>query len=440
MPLQWGARERLCDVKIALLGGGTVGSQVARLLAEGSDDFTARTGEPLELVAVAVRDLTKDRPGVPAELLTDDPASLVARGDIDVVVELIGGIEPARTLILSAMANGASVVSANKALLASHGAELAEAANSAGVDLLYEASVAGAIPLLRPLRESLAGDKVERVLGIVNGTTNYMLTKMDEEGASYDDVLAQAQRLGYAEADPSADVDGFDSAAKAAILATLAFHSRVTLEDVYCEGISAVTPNDIEVARRMGFVVKLLAVAERTEDGGGIIVRVHPAMVPRTHPLASVRDAFNAVFVEAQSAGQMMFYGRGAGGEPTASAVLGDVVAAARNRFIGSRAYGQAMYASLVPRDMAEARTRYAVSIEVDDRPGVLAAIAQVFADNGVSIQTVRQDGFDRGATLAVRTHIATERDLSATVEALRALDAVHSVGGVIRVEGESGS
>ena len=401
---------------------------------------TARTGEPLELVAVAVRDLTKDRPGVPAELLTDDPASLVARGDIDVVVELIGGIEPARTLILSAMANGASVVSANKALLASHGAELAEAANSAGVDLLYEASVAGAIPLLRPLRESLAGDKVERVLGIVNGTTNYMLTKMDEEGASYDDVLAQAQRLGYAEADPSADVDGFDSAAKAAILATLAFHSRVTLEDVYCEGISAVTPNDIEVARRMGFVVKLLAVAERTEDGGGIIVRVHPAMVPRTHPLASVRDAFNAVFVEAQSAGQMMFYGRGAGGEPTASAVLGDVVAAARNRFIGSRAYGQAMYASLVPRDMAEARTRYAVSIEVDDRPGVLAAIAQVFADNGVSIQTVRQDGFDRGATLAVRTHIATERDLSATVEALRALDAVHSVGGVIRVEGESGS
>jgi len=440
LPLQWGARERLCDVKIALLGGGTVGSQVARLLAEGSDDFTARTGEPLELVAVAVRDLTKDRPGVPAELLTDDPASLVARGDIDVVVELIGGIEPARTLILSAMANGASVVSANKALLASHGAELAEAANSAGVDLLYEASVAGAIPLLRPLRESLAGDKVERVLGIVNGTTNYMLTKMDEEGASYDDVLAQAQRLGYAEADPSADVDGFDSAAKAAILATLAFHSRVTLEDVYCEGISAVTPNDIEVARRMGFVVKLLAVAERTEDGGGIIVRVHPAMVPRTHPLASVRDAFNAVFVEAQSAGQMMFYGRGAGGEPTASAVLGDVVAAARNRFIGSRAYGQAMYASLVPRDMAEARTRYAVSIEVDDRPGVLAAIAQVFADNGVSIQTVRQDGFDRGATLAVRTHIATERDLSATVEALRALDAVHSVGGVIRVEGESGS
>ncbi|MEI6623344.1 MAG: homoserine dehydrogenase [Actinomycetes bacterium] len=427
-------------MKIALLGGGTVGSQVARLLAEGSDDFTARTGEPLELVAVAVRDLTKDRPGVPAELLTDDPASLVARGDIDVVVELIGGIEPARTLILSAMANGASVVSANKALLASHGAELAEAANSAGVDLLYEASVAGAIPLLRPLRESLAGDKVERVLGIVNGTTNYMLTKMDEEGASYDDVLAQAQRLGYAEADPSADVDGFDSAAKAAILATLAFHSRVTLEDVYCEGISAVTPNDIEVARRMGFVVKLLAVAERTEDGGGIIVRVHPAMVPRTHPLASVRDAFNAVFVEAQSAGQMMFYGRGAGGEPTASAVLGDVVAAARNRFIGSRAYGQAMYASLVPRDMAEARTRYAVSIEVDDRPGVLAAIAQVFADNGVSIQTVRQDGFDRGATLAVRTHIATERDLSATVEALRALDAVHSVGGVIRVEGESGS
>lgn len=427
-------------MKIALLGGGTVGSQVARLLSSSSEDFAARAGEPIELVAIAVRDLSKDRPGIPTELLTDDPEAVVTRGDLDIVVELIGGIEPARTLILSALANGASVVTANKALLASYGAELAEAADRAGVDLFYEASVAGAIPLLRPLRESLAGDKVLRVLGIVNGTTNYMLTKMDEEGASYDEVLAKAQELGYAEADPTADVEGHDSAAKAAIIATLAFHSRVTIDDVYCEGIAQVSAQDIEVARRMGFVVKLLAVAERSEDDGGIVVRVHPAMVPRTHPLASVRDAFNAVFVEAESAGQMMFYGRGAGGEPTASAVLGDVVAAARNRFHGSRPHGQATYASLQPRPMGEARTRYAVAIEVDDRRGVLAAIAQVFADNGVSIQTVRQDGHEQGASLLVRTHIATERDLSATVEALRALDAVHSVGGVIRVEGESGS
>lgn len=427
-------------MKVALLGGGVVGSQVARLLASSSEDFAARAGEPLELAAVAVRDTTRIRPGIPADLLTDDPASLVARDDLDIVVEVMGGIEPARTLILSAMAHGASVVTANKALLASHGAELAEAADAAGVDLFYEASVAGAIPLLRPLRESLSGDKVQRILGIVNGTTNYMLTKMDEEGASYSDVLAEAQRLGYAEADPTADVEGHDSAAKAAILATLAFHSRVTLADVHCEGISSITVEDIESATRMGFVVKLLAVAELTEDGSGVIVRVHPAMLPRTHPLASVRDAFNAVFVEAESAGQIMFYGRGAGGEPTASAVLGDVVAAARNRFVGARVGSQQPYASLQPRPVGDARTRYAVSIEVDDRPGVLAAVATVFADNDVSIQTVRQDGHERGASLLVRTHIATERDLSATVEGLRALDAVTSVRGVIRVEGESGS
>ena len=364
----------------------------------------------------------------------------MARDDIDVVVELMGGIEPARTLILSAFSHGKSVVTANKALLASHGAELAEAADHAGVDLFYEASVAGAIPLLRPLRESLAGDKVRRVMGIVNGTTNYVLTQMDENHTSYTEALFQAQELGYAEADPTADVEGHDSAAKAAILATVAFHTRVTLADVYCEGITDVTAEDIDAARRMGFVVKLLAVAELTEDEKGVIVRVHPAMVPNSHPLASVRDAFNAVFVEAESAGQMMFYGRGAGGEPTASAVLGDVVAAARNRFFGARIQGQATYAGLSPRAVGEARTRYAVDVDVVDRPGVLAAIAQVFADNDVSIQTVRQDGHAEGATLLVRTHIATERNLSATVEALRELSVVKSIGGVMRVEGESGS
>ncbi|MGV1037139.1 MAG: homoserine dehydrogenase [Candidatus Nanopelagicales bacterium] len=424
-------------MKVALLGGGTVGSQVARLLAESSEDFAARAGEPLELVGVAVRDAARERPGVPMELITDDPEALVSRGDLDVVVEVMGGIDPARGLILTAIAHGASVVTANKELIATHGDQLAEAADAAGVDLLYEASVAGAIPLLRPLRESLSGDKVRRVLGIVNGTTNYMLTKMDEQSASYEDVLADAQRLGYAEADPTADVGGADSAAKAAILAALSFHAEVTISDVFYEGITEVTPADIASAREMGFVIKLLAIAELSEDERGVIVRVHPAMVPRTHPLASVRDAFNAVYVEAESAGEMMFYGRGAGGEPTASAVLGDVVVAARNKFRGGHGHRQSAYSGLRPRPVSEAKTRYMVSINVKDRPGVLASIATTFADNGVSIQTVRQDPTEGGAALDVRTHIAAEIDLATTVAALRELEAVTEIRGVMRVEGE---
>ena len=428
-------RERLSSVKVALLGGGVVGSQVASLLQAGTADFAARSGEHLELVGVAVRDASKERPGIPAELLTSDAAGLVARGDLDIVIEVMGGIEPARGLILAAIKNGSSVVTANKELMATHGAELTTAADEAGVDLFYEASVAGAIPLLRPLRESLAGDKVQRVLGIVNGTTNYMLTKMDEQGASYDDVLAEAQRLGYAEANPAADVGGADSAAKAAILATLAFHTNVTIADVYCEGITEVSQADIEAAREMGFVIKLLAIAELNNDETGIVVRVHPAMVARTHPLASVRDAFNAVFVQAESAGEMMFYGRGAGGAPTASAVLGDLVAAARNRFNRTRSHRPAPYAALQARPIGEARTCYAVAIDVEDRPGVLATIATMFAEHGVSIKTVRQDGQEAGALLNVRTHVATEADLSKTVDALRGLEVVKQVAGVTRVE-----
>ncbi|MFA7265360.1 MAG: homoserine dehydrogenase [Candidatus Nanopelagicales bacterium] len=422
-------------MKVALLGGGVVGSQVASLLQAGTADFAARSGEHLELVGVAVRDASKERPGIPAELLTSDAAGLVARGDLDIVIEVMGGIEPARGLILAAIKNGSSVVTANKELMATHGAELTTAADEAGVDLFYEASVAGAIPLLRPLRESLAGDKVQRVLGIVNGTTNYMLTKMDEQGASYDDVLAEAQRLGYAEANPAADVGGADSAAKAAILATLAFHTNVTIADVYCEGITEVSQADIEAAREMGFVIKLLAIAELNNDETGIVVRVHPAMVARTHPLASVRDAFNAVFVQAESAGEMMFYGRGAGGAPTASAVLGDLVAAARNRFNRTRSHRPAPYAALQARPIGEARTCYAVAIDVEDRPGVLATIATMFAEHGVSIKTVRQDGQEAGALLNVRTHVATEADLSKTVDALRGLEVVKQVAGVTRVE-----
>ncbi|HQR79486.1 MAG TPA: homoserine dehydrogenase [Actinomycetota bacterium] len=427
------------SVRVALLGGGTVGSEVARLLADSAVDLQARVGAPLELVAVAVRDVSKPRPGIPQELLTNDPFALVKRDDIDIVVEVMGGLDPTRELLETALRNGAAVITANKALLSEHGAELHEIAHEHGVDLFYEAAVAGAIPLLRPLRESLAGDLVQRVLGIVNGTTNYILSKMDEEGADYAEVLAEAQRLGYAEADPTADVEGHDAAAKAAILATLAFHSSVTLSDVYCEGMSSVTLRDVDAARDLGFVIKLLAVAERTPDGQGIVTRVHPAMVPRSHPLASVRDAFNAVFVEAESAGQMMFYGRGAGGEPTASAVLGDLVTAARNRRAGAGGQAQSVYAGLRPRPVGEAVTRYTVNLDVADRPGVLAQIAACFGEHDVSIQTVRQDTDESTgrAALLIRTHAALEAALAETVDALRGLDSVNEVVAVMRVEGE---
>jgi homoserine dehydrogenase len=427
------------ELTVALLGGGTVGSQVARLLHESAGDLAARAGAPLRLVGVGVRDTGRARDGIDASLVTGDLDALASSG-ADVVVEVLGGIEPARTLILAAMAAGSSVVTANKALLAEDGATLHAAAEEHGVDLYYEASVAGAIPLLRPLRESLAGDKVRRVLGIVNGTTNFILSKMDEQGADYADVLAEAQALGYAEADPTADVEGFDAAAKAAILAGLAFHTRVALEDVHREGISTVSALDVAAARDMGFVIKLLAVAELADDEKGLVVRVHPSMVPRTHPLAGVRGAFNAVFVEAESAGQVMFYGRGAGGAPTASAVLGDIVAVARHRLAGTRGPGESTYAHLEVRGIGDAVTRYYVNLEVADRPGVLAAVAQAFADHGVSIQNVRQDGRGDEATLVVRTHTARDADLHGTIDQLRSSDAVRRVVGVMRVEGEDGA
>ena len=422
---------------VALLGGGTVGASVARLLIESARDLEERVGVPVVLTAVAVRDVAKDRPGIPAELITGD-AHAVAGSGVDIVVEVMGGIEPARTLILEAMAAGSSVVTANKALLAADGATLYEAAGRNGVDLYFEAAVAGAIPLLRPLRESLAGDRVTKVLGIVNGSTNFMLTKMDEEGVEYSDVFEEAMSLGYLEADPSLDIDGHDAAAKAAILAELAFHTRVTLNDVYCEGISHVTSGDVRAAQQMGFVIKLLAVAERTDDG--VIVRVHPTMLPRSHPLAAVRGSFNAVFIEAESAGQMMFYGRGAGGDPTASAVMGDLVTAARNRVSGGLGPGESTYNNLPVLPIGDASTRYYVNLSVADRPGVLASIASAFSDNGVSIQVVRQDGHDDEAGLIVRTHRASDAALRKTVEQLSGLDTVRQVLGVMRVEGEAGA
>ncbi len=427
-------------LKLALLGCGSVGSQVVRLLREQADDLTARVGAPIELVGVAVRrpELQRDE-AVPAELLTTDAEGLVSRGDIDLVVEVIGGIEPSRSLILKALENGASVVTANKALLAEDGSTLFAAAEKAGRDLYYEAAVAGAIPILRPLRESLAGDKVRRVLGIVNGTTNFILDKMDSSGAGFTEALEEAQELGYAEADPTADVEGFDAAAKAAILASLAFHTRVTAADVYREGIADVTASDVASARDMNCVVKLLAICELKGDGDGqaVSARVHPAMIPRSHPLASVREAYNAVFVESDAAGQLMFYGPGAGGAPTASAVLGDLVTVARNRLNDVRGVGESSYAQCEVLPMGETRTRYHIAIDVDDKAGVLAQVAHVFSEHGVSIQTVRQEGHGDDAQLVVVSHRAADADLSATVEALRAMDSVHDVSSIMRVEGE---
>lgn len=427
------------EITVALLGAGTVGASVAQLLTTNADDFTARVGAPVRLIGVAVKDASKPRPGIDPALVTTDAQALAASG-ADIVVEVMGGIEPARSLILSAMQHGSSVVTANKALLAEDGATLYRAAEECGVDLYFEASVAGAIPLLRPLRESLAGDRVTRVMGIVNGTTNFMLTKMDEEGAQYADVFDEANALGYLEADPTLDVGGHDAAAKAAILAELAFHTRVTIDDVYCEGITEVTADDMRAARDMGFVIKLLAVADLVNDsqrGQGVVVRVHPAMIPRTHPLASVRGSFNAVFISADAAGDMMFYGRGAGGDPTASAVLGDLVAAARNRLAGGRGPGESTYTNLPVFAIGSAATRYYVNLDVADRPGVLASIASAFADNGVSIQVVRQDGHGSDAGLIVRTHVASDDALRKTVDRLRELDTVRRVVGVMRVEGE---
>jgi homoserine dehydrogenase len=424
-------------VKVALLGCGVVGTEVVRLLERHSGDLAARVGAPLELAGIAVRRLTKQRDlPVDPSLFTDDAASLVERDDVDVVVEVVGGIEPARSWLIAALSAGKSVVTANKALLASDGSALHDAASAAGVDLYYEASVAGAIPLLRPLRESLVGDRVHRVLGIVNGTTNYILTRMDETRAGFAEALDEASSLGYAEADPTADIDGYDAAAKAAIIAGLAFHTRVTMADVYREGIAEVTAGDIASAKAMGCTVKPLAIAERSATGSGVSVRVHPAMIPRSHPLAGVGGAFNAVFVEAEAAGQLMFYGRGAGGSATASAVLGDLVAVARNRLAGRRGPGESAYADLPVLPMGPTVTRYHVNLDVADKAGVLASIAGAFARHDVSIQSVRQDGHGDDASLVLVTHDATDSALVATVEELRGLDVVRAVSSVMRVEG----
>ena len=432
-----GKTHEVKTLNVGMLGCGVVGSNVARLLQEDSGDFAARSGATLTLAKVAVKNLNAKRENIPAEILTGDANSVVTDPNIDIVIEVMGGIEPARELLLTAIKNGKSIITANKALLALHGAELFEAADKNGVDLYYEAAVGGAIPILRPMRESIVGDHVHRVMGIVNGTTNYILTKMDEEGSAFADVLKEAQALGFAETDPTADIEGHDAAAKAAILAGLAFHTRVTSKDVYCEGISKLTARDVAVAKDMDHVIKLLAIAELTKDNR-VSVRVHPTLIPKHHPLAAVRNAFNAVFVEAESAGELMFYGRGAGGAPTASAVLGDLIAVARNKARGVEGHGETDYADLAIAPIDDVNSRYLIRLEVADKPGVLATVAQLFASNHVSIETVRQSGRGDSAELIVATHSAPESALKGTVAALAKNDVVKNVESVLRVEGSA--
>lgn len=433
-------RENYRDLKVAVLGSGTVGAEVVhRLLAE-REELGARIGAELDVVGVAVRDLKKQRnQSIPQELLTTDAESLVVQADI--VVELMGGIEPARTLILRALESGADVITANKALLASHGPELFDAAGKVGAQLYYEAAVAGAIPIIRPLRDSLAGDAVNRILGIVNGTTNFILDLMDSEGQSMEAALQTATELGYAEADPTADIGGHDAQQKAALLAQLAFHTAIDLDDVAREGITEVTLEQVEQAKAAGYVIKLLAICERI-DGHGVSVRVHPTLVPRDHPLAAVHGANNAVFVEAAAAGALMFYGAGAGGPETASAVLGDIVSAARRHVVGGPGVAESTHADLPMADPGVVPTSYHVSLHVKDEPGVLAQIAGVFSAEDVSVEALNQstpehaEGEPGLATLVIQTHRAAEAQLRRCVDKLAELSVVDAVAGVIRVEG----
>ena len=428
--------DDLHRVRVGVLGCGNVGGPLVGMIAARGAEIAVRTGVQLEVTRIAVRDLTKPRAAeVDARLLTDDARGVAEDPDVDIVVEVIGGLEPARELVLAALKAGKPVITGNKELLASAGPELFQAAEGAGVDLLFEAAVAGGIPLIRPLRESLVGERILRVLGIVNGTTNYILTRMAEEGATYEDALAEAQALGFAEADPTADVEGHDAGAKVAIIASIAFGAAVVASDVHLEGITGLAPVDIDFAARMGYVIKLLAVADQ-QPTGEIGVRVHPAMVPLDHPLASVRDAFNAIFVEGESVGELMFYGRGAGGGPTASAILGDLIDAAVNRRKGSHAsVGQLGTATIRPMDDVE--SAYYLNLEVVDRPGVLAKVAGVFGDHEVSIRSMEQEGLGDEARLIFITHRAREAQVRSTRRDLEALPDVRRVGSVLPVIGE---
>ena len=423
-------------IRVALLGAGSVGAQVARLLLENKEELAKRVGAELQLIGVAVRDLKAQRSAeIPKELLTTDAESLLTGSDI--VIELMGGINPAYECIKKALNSGADVITANKALIASKGNELIDLAQQLGAQLYYEAAVGGAIPIIRPLRESLAGDKINRVMGIVNGTTNYILDQMDSKNLDFQVALKDAQQLGYAEADPTADIEGFDAASKAAILASLAFHSDVPVEKVHREGITSVTAEQIKTARAAGYALKLLAIGERVDSG--LVVRVHPSLIPLSHPLAAVRGAYNAVFVEAESAGRLMFYGAGAGGKQTASAVLGDLVSAAKRHLAGGPGLASSTHANLEVLPVQATRTRFQITLRVSDQPGVLSSIAGEFAKQGISVETVAQtvsSDSEAAAILTIMTHIASEGDLEKVVDSLSKNKAVVSVESVLRVEG----
>ncbi|WP_315432128.1 homoserine dehydrogenase [uncultured Rothia sp.] len=423
-------------IKVALLGAGNVGSQAARILVEDNAVLEKRIGAPVELIGIAVRDTNASRHwNADPSLYTTDAESLIDAADV--VIELTGGIEPARTRILRALEAGKSVVSGNKALLAKHGVELQAAADKSGAQLSYEAAVAGAIPILRPLRDSLAGDRVTRVLGIMNGTTNYILDQMDTTGASFADALAEAQKLGYAEADPTADVEGHDAASKAAIVASLAFHSKFTIDDVHTEGITSITADDVAAADADGYVIKLLAICER-EGENGANIRVNPTLIPRQHPLAGVHGAFNAVFVEAENAGELMFYGPGAGGAPTASAVLGDFVSLARRLVLGGPGVPETSHAQLHATSLDNVVSRYSVGVLVEDRLGVLANITRILTEHGISVDSLRQSTPKEGAAqIRMVTHSAKDSDLRRAIAVIDALDTVREVNSVIRVESE---
>jgi len=430
-------------LRVALLGAGSVGSQVARLIIENKDELAARVGAELQLAGVLVRDKRAARNfGIPQELTTEADQLILGA---DIVIEVMGGIEPARTYILAALNSGSDVITANKALLATHGTELFDVAEQVGAQLYFEAAVAGAIPIIRPLRESLAGDKVKRIMGIVNGSTNFILDRMDSTGSTLEEAMKEATKLGYLEADPVLDVEGYDAAQKAAILASLAFHTEVPLEKVYREGITKVTQAQMAAAKRDGYVIKLLAICEKIAADSehpeeGISVRVYPAMVPLEHPLAAVRGAFNAVFVEAEAAGSLMFYGAGAGGIQTASAVMGDLVSAAKRHVAGGPGLADSVHAELEVLPISRIMTRYQITLEVTDQPGVLASIANIFANHNVSIETVEQSSkmiqAETTAWLEIGTHEASDKSLAAVVSELDASAAVEQITSVIRVEG----
>ncbi|MDI6873605.1 homoserine dehydrogenase [Candidatus Solincola sp.] len=421
-------------VVVGQIGCGTVGSGVVRILRDNASIISRRVGMEITVKRIAVRDLADPRyVEVPEEMLTTEAMEVIGDPEVDIVVEVMGGIEPARTFILEAISRGKHVVCANKELMSTHGEEILRAAEERGVDLAYEAAVGGGIPILMPLKESLAGNVIDQILGIVNGTTNYILTRMSEEGLDFAEALARAQELGYAEADPTYDVEGKDAAAKLAILASMAFNSRVTLSDVYAEGITSITPDDISFARELGYVIKLLAIAKDEPDG--ISVRVHPTMIPARHPLASVRDENNAIFVSGDAVGELMFYGKGAGSLPAASAVVGDVISIARNILTGGRLVGCTCFFRKPLKDMKDVRCRYFMIFDVPDRPGVLAKIAGVFGENQVSIKSVIQHGTGKEARIVLVTHEVKEENIRATVRGLEGLEEVNRVASLIRVE-----